>query len=56
MISARIEPDFEALARMLEAKAKVLAEAAGETTAMKRASDPRRWRNPRLLWPLFTKG
>ena len=56
MIAADTKPGFEALVRALEAKARALAEAAGETSAMARGNDPQRWRSARLLWPLFTKG
>ncbi len=56
MISADTKPSFEALVRALDAKARALAEAAGEKNAMARSNDPQRWRSARLLWPLFTKG
>ena len=56
MISAQPKPAFDALARRLAAKARLLAEAAGEARALARRDDPGRWRNARLVWPLFTKG
>ena len=40
---------FAALAARLTAKARRLAEA----HARNRRDDPRRWRRPALLWPLF---
>ena len=56
MISAEANPDFAGLAARLAAKARTLAEAHAERTALARRSDPTRWRKPGLLWPLFTKG
>lgn len=56
MITASTDPDFAALARDLADKAKLLAEARAVTTAAHPRSDPRRWRQASLLWPLFTKG
>lgn len=41
--------DFAALAARLEARARALAET-------RKAAAPRRWRDARLLWPLFAKG
>ena len=55
MISARFHPGFEALVRLLEAKAGALAQASAQTSAMGQ-DNPRRWRSARLIWPLFTKG
>lgn len=55
MISAELKPGFEALVRLLEAKAGALAQADGQSAAMGQGN-PRRWRSARLIWPLFTKG
>lgn len=54
MIGAKLAPD-RALASRLAQKASVLARAALENRLLARRSDPLRWRQPRLLWPLFTK-
>ena len=56
MISAETRPDFAALAAHLVAKARVLAEAQAERSALVRRNDPVSWRRAGLLWPLFTKG
>ena len=56
MITASTEPDFAALAKDLADKAKALAEAQAVTAGATARSDPRRWRQASLLWPLFTKG
>jgi hypothetical protein len=56
MITAETSPDFEGLAARLTTKAKALAEAHAERTALARRANPARWRKPGLLWPLFTKG
>lgn len=45
------ETDFEALAQRLAAKAETLAKA-----RIARRYTRQRWRNARLLWPLFTGG
>ena len=55
MISAAI-PDFAALAKRLETKARKLAEARAESMALARRGNPLRWRKAALLWPLITKG
>jgi len=55
VISADAESAFAALARRLLTKASTLAAARAEDLALG-AEDPRRWRQPRLLWPLFIKG
>jgi hypothetical protein len=53
MIDANVRPERASFVARLTAKAAALAEARAE---LRRRSDPRRWRTPRLLWPLFTKG
>lgn len=40
----------------LIAQARTLAEAAATDRRLARSDPPRRWRQARLLWPLFTKG
>lgn len=40
----------------LEAAASKLAEARVAELALARRDPARRWRSPRLVWPLFTKG
>jgi len=54
MISAD-PPPFERLAARLTAKARALAEARAEARALARRDNPARWRNARLVWPLFAK-
>ena len=44
------------LSRQNQVDAAMLAEALAETKLRARRADPLRWRMPRLLWPLFTKG
>lgn len=56
MISAATVPELSALAKALAAKAEMIARARAETIARERRSDPARWRQARLLWPLLTKG
>ncbi len=56
MIAAAARPDFAALARRLAGKARQIAEAHAESTALASAGDPARWRKPGLLWPLIVKG
>ena len=56
MIAAETRPDFAALAARLAAKARILAQAQAERNVLARRSDPARWRQAGLLWPLFTKG
>jgi hypothetical protein len=53
MITANLAGAFERLAARLTARAEALAEAAAVEKA--RPGDPLRWRDARLLWPLFTK-
>jgi hypothetical protein len=53
MIRAASDRTFAA---RLIAKARALAEARAERTALARRGDPRRWRRTKLLWPLFVKG
>lgn len=55
MIEVRLAR-FAAIARRLADKAERLAAARAEDNARQAAGDPSRWRDPRLLWPLFTKG
>lgn len=45
----------QGLASRLAARAANLARAHGENRLRARRNDPSRWRNPGLLWPLFTK-
>jgi len=47
---------FTALAARLAQRAGRIAEAHGESVALARRANPRRWRLARLLWPRFTKG
>jgi hypothetical protein len=54
MIGAKLTPD-RAFAARLAQKAAVLARAALAGRRLASRSDPQRWRQPRLLWPLFTK-
>ena len=50
-------PDpFAGLAARLLDRARLLGEAEAERIALTRRGDPRRWRKPALLWPLFVKG
>ncbi|KPL68933.1 hypothetical protein SZ64_12985 [Erythrobacter sp. SG61-1L] len=44
------------LTAKLTAKAARIAAAAAENGLRARRADPLRWRLPRLLWPLITKG
>jgi hypothetical protein len=53
MISGKTIPPKPAFVRTLEAKARSLAEAHGETRLRARRHDSNRWRLPALLWPLF---
>lgn len=53
MIAADTDGPFEALAARLFARARRLAAARGESRALARRNDPRRWRKAGLLWPLF---
>ena len=55
MIKARSVAN-KPLAISLERKAKALAEAAGETTALEHRQSALRWRRADLVWPLFTRG
>lgn len=54
MIKARL-PAATGLARRLTAKAGALAGTAMENRLRDRRADPLRWRQARLLWPLFTR-
>ena len=54
MISADVVQD-KGLGARLTAKAALLARTALENRIRARRSDPVRWRDPRLLWPLFTR-
>jgi len=56
VIRARVRPESSGFAARLTAKARMLAEARGENAVRARRNDPHRWRLPRLLWPIFTKG
>lgn len=55
MIEARFA-GFATIARRLADRAVALASAQAEEDARQARDDPSRWRDPRLLWPLFTKG
>ena len=55
VIEARAGPAFAALARRLAHHAATLAARRVENLPREAASDPTRWRDARLLWPLFTK-
>ncbi|GAA0269943.1 hypothetical protein GCM10009127_07450 [Alteraurantiacibacter aestuarii] len=54
MIAARIT-DTSGFAKALVEKATALARAHAQNQLRASRADPARWRNPRLLWPLFTK-
>lgn len=54
MISAD-PPRFDRLVVRLTGKARALAEARAEARHLARRDDPARWRNARLVWPLFAK-
>jgi hypothetical protein len=54
MIEARISASSESFASRLSRKAAALAEAAVASRRMG-SNAPSRWRDARLLWPLFTK-
>lgn len=54
MIEVRLA-DFAATARRLAQEAERLGSARAEENARQAANDPSRWRDPRLLWPLFLK-
>jgi hypothetical protein len=54
MIGAKI-PAANGLARRLAAKAGAMAGATVESRLRGRQADPRRWRQARLLWPLFAR-
>lgn len=55
MIAARTRRSHSAFAAALSRKAARLARARAEEALRARKGDSRRWRDPRLLWPLFTK-
>lgn len=54
MIEARIAIGADGFAARLSRKAAALAQAAIASRRLT-STDPARWRNARLLWPLFTK-
>ena len=56
MISFRQEEGEQKFVARLAAKAAKIAQARAENRLRTRKRDPWRWRNSRLLWPLFTKG
>ena len=56
MIEVRITPDPRSLAGRLALRASARAAALAEERLRAARADPSRWRLPRLLWPLFTKG
>ena len=47
---------FDVLLARLIASAKALAEASAANRSLAQSDPAARWRNPALLWPLFTKG
>ena len=55
LLTARTDPPVTALAERLSAKARRLALAQAENRRLARAGDGRRWRDARLVWPLFAK-
>ena len=54
MIAARLADRGQRLALRLAKKAERLAIARAENAVRSRANDGSRWRQSRLLWPLFT--
>jgi len=56
MINAELNDAFDALAKRLTAKAARLAEARKRERELEQRKDPRRWRKPGLVWPLFGQG
>lgn len=56
MIDADAERGFVALAQDLTRKAAALAEAEAARRVLEDRRDPRRWRDARLVWPLFAQG
>lgn len=54
MITASTEPSFDELTARLAEMARALAEAQAANAALVRRSDPVRWRQASLVWPLFT--
>lgn len=54
MIDARNRMSAATFVAGLRAKAETLGAARGETILRERKRDPWRWRDARLLWPLFT--
>ncbi|USA39019.1 hypothetical protein [Pelagerythrobacter marinus] len=55
MIAARLRQPRGAFAAALARKAARLARARAETLLRARRDAASRWREPRLLWPLFAK-
>jgi len=55
MILVRPDAAFAALAARLEERARILAEAHSRDARLG-PGNPGRWRDARLLWPLFAKG
>ncbi|MBV1918971.1 MAG: hypothetical protein KUG65_13045 [Sphingomonadaceae bacterium] len=56
MIKAEISGSLEGFAVRLAHKAAAIASARIASRQLARRDDPRRWRRPGLLWPLFAKG
>lgn len=56
MIAASTAATFDRLAATLLRKAHALGAARAATAVLARRGDPRRWRDPGLVWPLFGKG
>lgn len=56
MIEAKIARANAAFTARLARRARLIAQAHGEMQVRSLHRDTARWRMPRLLWPLFTKG
>lgn len=54
MIAARSRNSAAAFIESMRSKAESLGAARGETILRESKRDPWRWRDARLLWPLFT--
>ncbi len=54
MITASARTSAAGFIARLTGRAETIAAARGETILRERQQDPWRWRNARLLWPLFT--
>lgn len=56
MIAAKIARANASFTARLARHAALIAQAHGEMQLRRQRRDDARWRLPRLLWPLFTKG